>query len=94
MLNKTHRTKENFKEFYTLLKKIIKIIPKKEIEPFLKEAMDISPDPKDTIYLALSLAIKSKFWSSDKKLKEEQNLVEILTTEEILQKVKDISNKE
>ncbi len=87
LLNKTHRTKENFKDFYNLLKQKIKIIPKKEIDPFLKQAKEISPDPKDTIYLALSLAFNSKFWSNDKKLKEQQDLVEILTTEEIIDKV-------
>ncbi|TFG18842.1 MAG: hypothetical protein EU529_17010 [Promethearchaeota archaeon] len=86
LLNKTHRNKDNFENFYNLLKQKIKIIPKKEIDPFLKQAKKFSPDPKDTVYLALCLAFTLPFWSNDKKLKEQQNLVQILTTEEILNK--------
>ncbi len=87
LLDKTHRTKKDFKKFYKILRQKITIIPKKDIETFLKQAMEISPDPKDTIYLALSLATDSKMWSNDKVLKNKQNLIEILTTEEILDEV-------
>ena len=84
ILKKTNRTKENFEAFYNLLKQKILIIPKKEIDPYVNKAKEISPDPKDTVYLALSLAINTVFWSNDKNLKEKQDLVKILTTEEII----------
>ena len=93
ILKKTHRTKENFKEFYNLLKQKITIISKDEIDPFLEQAEEISPDPKDTVYLALCLAINSNFWSNDKELKEKQDLVEVLTTEEIINKVSSLKDE-
>ena len=93
ILKKTHRAKENFKEFYNLLEQKITIISKDVIDPFLEQADEISPDPKDTVYLALCLAINSDFWSNDKKLKEKQDLVEILTTEEIINKVSSIKDE-
>ena len=87
ILKKTNRTKENFEAFYNFLKQKILIIPKKEIDPYVNKAKEISPDPKDTVYLALSLAIDTVFWSNDKDLKEKQDLVKILTTEEIIKKL-------
>ncbi|TFG01814.1 MAG: putative toxin-antitoxin system toxin component, PIN family [Promethearchaeota archaeon] len=92
LLKKTKRTRNDFKSFYILLKQKISIIPKEEINPYIKKAMDFSPDPKDTVYLALSLAINCAFWSNDKELKEKQDLVKILTTEEILNKFGILNN--
>ena len=69
------------------------LAPKDEIDPFLEQAEEISPDPKDTVYLALCLAINSNFWSNDKKLKENQDLVEVLTTEEIINKVSSLKDE-
>jgi len=60
---------------------------KKIIQPFLNEAEEFSPDPKDTVYLALASAIKSDIWSNDKKLKEGQNKINVLSTEELLSKL-------
>jgi predicted nucleic acid-binding protein len=87
ILKKTQRTKKDFEEFYNLLKQKIIIVSKEEIDPFLNKAKEISPDPKDTVYLALSLSINTAFWSNDRKLKENQNLVEILTTVKIIEKI-------
>jgi len=86
ILKKTHRSNEEFNQFLDLLKDQITIVPKKEITPFIDKAEKISPDPKDTIYLALALALKSKVWSNDKKLKEGQNKVNVLSTEELIEK--------
>jgi len=86
ILKKTHRSNEEFNQFLDLLKDQITIVPKKEITPFIDKAEKISPDPKDTIYLALALALKSNVWSNDKKLKEGQNKVNVLSTEELIEK--------
>lgn len=88
ILEKTHRTEEDFTHFYNLLNQKITIIPKKEIEPYLEEAAKISPDPKDNVYIALSLAINSKIWSQDKDLKEKQDVIPILTTKDIINEIK------
>lgn len=86
ILKKTHRSNEDFNQFLELLKDQITIVPKKEITPFIDKAEKMSPDPKDTIYLALALALKSNVWSNDKKLKEGQNKVNVLSTEELIEK--------
>ena len=86
ILKKTHRSNEEFNEFLDLLKEHIIIVPKKEITPFVDKAEKISPDPKDTVYLALAFALKSNVWSNDKKLKEGQNKIIVLSTEELIKK--------
>ncbi|NVM31437.1 MAG: PIN domain-containing protein [Candidatus Helarchaeota archaeon] len=87
ILKKTHRSQKEFNQFLTLLKRKIKIIPRKKITPFLEKAKKISPDPKDIVYLALALAIDAKIWSNDKRLKEKQQKIAVLTTIEILKLV-------
>ena len=86
ILNKTHRNEEDFNYFLELLKEQINIIPKKEITPFIDEANKISPDPKDTIYLACAIALKSNIWSNDKKLKQGQERIKLYSTEELIEK--------
>lgn len=86
ILKKTHRSNKEFNQFLDILKEQITIVPKKEITPFIDKAEKISPDPKDSIYLALALALNSNVWSNDKKLKEGQKKVTILSTEELIKK--------
>ena len=88
IIEKTHRSKEDFVKFVQLLEDYITFIPQKSIIPFLEHANAFSPDPKDSVYLALALALKSAVWSNDKKLKEEQNYVEVLSTEDIINRIK------
>ena len=70
------------------MKEEIEIIPQYVISPFIEEAEKFSPDEKDTVYLACALAIDSKIWSNDKKLKEDQKEIEVITTEELIHKVR------
>lgn len=89
ILKKTRRSPDEFKEFIEfieLLKMQITIISKKDITPFIAEADKISPDPKDTIYLALALALKASVWSNDKRLKQGQDKILVLSTEEVIEK--------
>ncbi len=87
ILEKTHRSKENFGNFVRILKEYITFIPQKNITPFLEKANAFSPDPKDSVYLALALALKSAVWSNDKKLKKEQNHIKVLSTEDLIKKI-------
>ena len=75
ILRKTGRSNEEFNQFLDLLKEQITIIPRKEIIPFIDKAEKISPDPKDTIYLALAFALKSNIWSKNKRLKQGQEKI-------------------
>ncbi len=87
ILEKTHRSKEEFEIFVRILKEYITFIPQKNITPFLEKANAFSPDPKDSVYLALALALKSAVWSNDKKLKKEQNHIKVLSTEDLIKKI-------
>jgi len=92
ILKKTHRNEEEFNDFLEILKEQIYIVPKKDIIPFMDEADKISPDPKDTIYLALAIALKSNIWSNDKKLKQGQTKINVFSTEELLKRTEFIKN--
>ena len=86
ILKKTHRSLEEFDQFFDILKEQITVIPKNEIIPFMDKAEKISPDPKDIMYLALAFALKAYLWSNDKKLKKDQNVITVFSTEELIEK--------
>jgi predicted nucleic acid-binding protein len=88
ILEKTNRSKGDFEYFLNILREEIEIIPQNIITPLIEEAEKFSPDPKDTVYLACALAIDSKIWSNDKKLKDYQKKIEVITTVELIQIVK------
>lgn len=67
-----------------ILKRKIKIIPKKKIVPYLQKAKIISPDPKDSMYIALAIAINAKIWSNDKLLKNKLTQIDVISTDELL----------
>lgn len=60
----------------------IQVIPKKEYESYLEEAIRISPDQKDVPYFALALKFDCPIWTHDKRLRS-QKFVPILNTNEI-----------
>ena len=84
ILKKVHRSQKEFNQFLDVLKEQVTIIPKKEITPFIGKAETISPDPKDTIYLALAFALKASVWSNDKNLKKGQKEITVFSTEELI----------
>lgn len=88
IIKKTNRSNEEFNQFLKLLKEQINIIPKKEIISFIDKVEKISPDPKDTIYLALAFAIKASIWSNDKRLKQKQEIIDVFSTIELIEKTK------
>ena len=85
ILKKMHRTEDEFNRFLKILRRRIRIIKKEEIEPFIKKAIQLSPDPKDSLYFALALRLKIPIWSNDKRLKN-QNEIQILNTNELIKK--------
>jgi len=82
ILKKTHRSKEKYIEILHCLKDVICTVPEEEFSAFLPEAEQISPDEKDSPYIALALKLKIPIWSNDKQLKQ-QNKVKIYSTQEI-----------
>ncbi len=83
ILRKMHRTEDEFNRFLKILRRRTRIIKKEVIEPFIKSAIQFSPDPKDSLYFALALRLKIPIWSNDKRLKN-QNEVQILNTNELI----------
>jgi len=70
------------------LKQKIKSVPKENFDRFLKQANSLISDKEDTEYIALSLSLnKIPIWSNDPHFKE-QALIEVLTTKQLVDKLK------
>ena len=84
---KTQRTDEDFSQLLDLFERKEILIPKEEIDPFIKRAEKISPDQKDVLYIALALRLHASLWSNDKKLKEKQNEITVYTTTDLFKQM-------
>jgi len=69
--------------FLLLLKPKIKFFETGEFGEFLREAREISPDPRDAEYFALALKLHCPIWSEDSALKK-QSSVSVFNTGELL----------
>jgi len=65
----------------------LKIIPIREINPYVKTAKTISSDPEDILYFATALKMNCALWSNDKELKN-QNQVKIYSTSDLVKILK------
>lgn len=84
ILNKTHRTEQEFNDIYNILKEIITIIPAEEFKEFLKSAEKILADHlKDIPYFALALKLKCTVWSNEAGLKNRNGVI-VYSTQDIL----------
>ncbi len=83
IIKKTKISEEEFKVSKIDLAISIKFFPLEDYRNFLKEAIDISPDPNDIDFFALALKTNSPLWTNDTKLKK-QNKVKIISTEELI----------
>jgi len=81
ILEKTSRKKEELEQIIHLLKKIITIIPKNEIQQYIPEAKKITSDQDDIMYIALALKLHCPLWSNDKALKKQEKITVYNTTE-------------
>ncbi len=80
---KSKLSEKRYDELMAILLSKIKLVPKESIAPFLKEALEFSPDKDDSPFLALCLAKGIPLWSNDKPLKEKQSFVKVLSTNEL-----------
>jgi predicted nucleic acid-binding protein len=83
LLEKTHRSEEDFQKFLKILEKRIELVPKEEFEHRLSEAREVTPDPDDAAYFALALHRQARIWSDDRDLQQQEE-VDVLTTEELV----------
>ncbi|MEK6886593.1 MAG: PIN domain-containing protein [Nanoarchaeota archaeon] len=87
ILDKTHRTDEEFNDIFEILNKLITIVPAEEFSDFLTEAASILADhPKDVPYFALALKLRCPVWSNEKGLKNRKDFV-VYSTHDVLQLV-------
>jgi len=83
ILQKSHRTPDNFDNVLSELFSIIHFIPKSEFQKMMKVADEISPDIDDSVYFALALKTGLPIWSNDARLKK-QSAVRIYSTSDML----------
>ncbi len=61
----------------------IEFVDASVLTTYIEIAKRISPDPKDTLYIALAIFEGCSIWSNDKPLRERQNLVQVITTNQL-----------
>jgi len=83
IMNKNNLNYEEFEHIKFNLAIAIKFISLEEYSKSLKTALKISPDPNDIDFFALAIKLKLPIWSNDTKLKK-QNKIEIITTTELI----------
>jgi predicted nucleic acid-binding protein len=67
----------------SIIKSRIKLVPFSEFRNQIEKAKETCPDPDDNEYMALSIKLKCPLWSNDKRLKS-QNEVKVINTSELL----------
>lgn len=86
IMEKTGLINVEFKKYLSELKSVVTFVGKEKYSYFLKQAKIISPDEKDSEFLALCLKFSIPLWSNDKELKK-QDKVNVLSTEDIVESV-------
>lgn len=83
-LEKSGLAKKEFRDRKQEIISKIEFIDFVEYNEFLKEAINISPDPDDSPYFALALKTEIPLWSNDAILKK-QDKIRVLSTKEIIE---------
>lgn len=84
LLEKTHRTDEDFGRFVGILRKRIETVSQDDLADKISEARRVCPDEKDVPYIALALHLDAAVWTDDKELRK-QNAVKIYSTTEVVE---------
>jgi len=83
ILDKSKLLEYDFDLFLSIISAKIEFITYPEIENFISDAKNISPDQDDTEYFALALKLNCAIWSNDRRLKK-QNKIKVYSTEDLL----------
>lgn len=82
---KSHLSRIALEELVKVLvieSKII-VVPKDELQPYMKKADEISPDPDDVMYFATALKQNIGIWSNDKEMKK-QKVINVYSTNDLV----------
>jgi predicted nucleic acid-binding protein len=93
IIRKTGITSKEFSKIRTDLAIAVEFIPVEKYTGFLKDAINISPDPNDIDFLALAIKLNVKLWSNDSNLKN-QRKVQVYSTSDLLDKLLNILFKD
>lgn len=93
ILKKSRLSDDEFDLALNLLKSRIILVPFTDFRKFISRAIRTSPDPDDIEYIALALSEDTIIWTDDKDLKK-QTKVKIISTTELIEKLKIISSKD
>jgi len=83
LLKITKGSESDFLKQVHILERRIYQVPLQEIKPFVKKAVEITPDIGDVPYLALGLKMHIPIWSNDVDLKEKQDIIRVYSTKEL-----------
>ena len=83
ILRKSSLDEDEFIQVLTRLQKKITMIPQSHFIHYLDLASRISPDVKDSEYIALALELGIPLWTNDKELKKQQ-LVPVIFTQDLV----------
>ena len=86
LLEKTHRTEDDFGRFVEVLQSQIEQWPAATVRVHLAHAREVCPDPGDVPYFALALHLDAAIWSDDGALAD-QDAVAVLTTADPLDRL-------
>jgi predicted nucleic acid-binding protein len=86
LLEKTSQTSSEFDQAYLALSKRLHMVPTSRFAGHVPDAQALSPDPKDVSYFALALYLGGDvaLWSNDKRLKS-QDRIAIVSTSELIE---------
>lgn len=87
LLEKTHRTEDDFERFVAVLRHQIERWPAGTIRPHLGHAREVCPDPGDVPYFALAFHLDAAIWSDDGALAN-QDAITVLTTADLLHRLR------
>ena len=85
ILDKTHRSPDEFERLINVFSRRIIFLPKDEFDKYITRGEEISPDPDDSMYFALALLLEADLWSNEKRLKN-QNKIKIWSTGDLIDK--------
>lgn len=86
ILRKTSATPADFEATLALLARRFHRVPLSAFAVHVKDAKDFSPDPKDAVYPALAIHLGNDVavWSNDKRLKS-QDRVAVVSTSDLIE---------
>lgn len=86
LLEKAGRNEEQYNIAVRLILSEIEIVLPAGYKHLMKDALRISPDPDDAIFLALALVRGCPLWSNDKLLKSQKEVV-VYNTKELFERL-------